>query len=31
VSIIWANVIAILFLSYMLTVKIKDMRTTGHR
>jgi len=31
VSIIWANVIAILFLSYMLTVKIKDIRATGHR
>lgn len=31
ISIIWANAIAIIFLSYMLTVKIRDMRTTGRR
>ena len=31
VSIIWANVIAIMFLSYMLTVKIKDVRKVARR
>lgn len=31
ISIIWANVIAILFLTYMLTVKIRDVRSTGRR
>lgn len=31
ISIIWANVIAIMFLAYMLTVKIKDVRATGQR
>jgi MtN3 and saliva related transmembrane protein len=31
ISIIWANVIAIQFLSYMLTVKIKDVRATRQR
>ncbi len=31
ISIIWANMIAILFLSYMLTVKIKDVRATRQR
>lgn len=29
ISILWANVIAVLFISYMLTVKIKDVRSTG--
>lgn len=31
ISIIWANMIAILFLSYMLTVKIKDVRSNQQR
>lgn len=31
ISIIWANMIAILFLSYMLTIKIKDVRATRQR
>lgn len=29
ISILWANVVAVLFISYMLTVKIKDVRSTG--
>lgn len=31
VSIIWANVIAIMFLSYMLTVKINDIRKVSRK
>lgn len=31
ISIIWANVIAIMFLSYMLTVKINDVRKVARR
>ena len=31
ISIIWANAIAILFLSYLLFVKTRDVYRTGHR
>lgn len=31
ISIIWANAIAILFLSYLLFVKTRDVRRTGQR
>lgn len=31
VSIVWANAVAFLFIIYMLTKKIKDMRQTGRR
>lgn len=31
VSIIWANGVAFLFISYMLTKKLQDIRATGRR
>lgn len=31
ISIIWANAIAMLFISYMLSKKVQDIKTTGRR
>lgn len=31
VSIVWANGVAFIFITYMLTKKVQDIRTTGRR